>query len=517
GFPHLWFGVFPRSKKMLVEDKKFRSPPPAIEPEAEIDYDRYRRGFQRIKEQIKAGNTYQVNYTFKIKFQTELSNSDLFLRLRRHHPVPFAAFVNTGNYTISSHSPELFLRREDQKILARPMKGTACRGETVADDRENLSYLQNSSKEQAENLMIVDLLRNDLGRIGKVGTVEVPRLFEIERYETLHQMVSTVEAELEIDSPYEIFRALFPCGSITGAPKRRTMKIIEEVEASPRNIYTGSIGLFKPGGDFCFNIAIRTLLNKRKSSLVRLGTGGGVVVDGEARNEWEEAWLKTKFLSSRQPKFSLVETISYSPGKGMSLLARHLDRLKKSAECFSISLDRKEVRKLLVDRLRSCSKPVKVRLLVNRSGQLKIETSDLPLTPANPRVGIIRRELQSEEVPYLKHKTTFRPTYSELRSRAAEKNYFDYLLVDKGGYLTEGTISNIFIEKNNQLYTPPVERGLLPGIMREVMLEKGAVEADIHREELFEAESVYLTNAVRGKIKVEQLNISESVKTVCFD
>ncbi len=516
GFPYLWFGVYSSPEKLYPDVIDSPTAPPEIQPVAELEQEQYREGFEKIKNYIRAGDTYQVNYTFQIEFEPDISLAELFLRLRRHHPVPYSAFIQTREFTVSSHSPELFLRCEGDELQARPMKGTAPRGKTVIEDNARRESLHNSRKERAENLMIVDLLRNDLGKVGQTGTVEVPRLFEVEQYESVHQMVSTVKTKINTDSIYEIFKALFPCGSITGAPKRRTMEIIREVETSPREIYTGSIGLFLPTGDFSFNIAIRTLSSSKNSSKVRMGTGGGVVIDGKAEEEWEEAWLKTEFLSCRKPEFSLVETIRYTPAEGLPLLARHLERLERSADYFSIPMERKKIREQLVERLSRHSRSVKVRLLMDFAGRMNLEVSELPRAPYPLRVGLARRELNPREISHLRHKTTFRPTYSELRSRAEENGYFDYLLVDRDGHLTEGTISNIFVEIDGNLYTPPVERGLLPGVMRSRLLENGAEEKNISREELFEADNIYLTNALRGKMAVDHLEIPGEEKVITF-
>ena len=516
GSPLLWFGVYSRPEELPADFDHLRPAPPAIQPKAEIDYERYISGFRQVKDYIRAGDTYQVNYTFRLGFEPGISPEELFLRLRQHHPVPFSAFIQNQKYTIASHSPELFLRREGDRLLSRPMKGTAPRGRTVSEDNRRRRDLRESEKERAENLMIVDLLRNDLGKVGKIGTVEVPRLFAVEQYESVHQMVSTVETVPTGETPYEIFKALFPCGSITGAPKRRTMEIIREVEASPREIYTGSVGLFTPDGDFCFNIAIRTLFYEQGTSRARLGTGGGVVIDGEGEKEWAESWLKTEFLNSEKPDFSLVETIRFSPSEGLPRLAGHLERLEKSAGYFSIPLDRSAVRGRIIERLRDRQTPAKVRLLLERSGEVNLEVSELPGKPAQVRVSLASRDLEPREVPHLRHKTTFRPTYNKLRTRAGEQNFFDYLLLDESGYLTEGTITNIFVQIDDRFYTPPLERGLLPGVMRDRLLENGAEVRDIHRKELLEADNLYLTNALRGKMAVDYLELPKKDEVVSY-
>jgi para-aminobenzoate synthetase/4-amino-4-deoxychorismate lyase len=502
-FPFLWFGVYDKPSTLEIA-KPDLNVPAGLVLYSKLNFDSYSSGFKKIKKEIKAGNTYQINYTFRSYFESEISPSLLFSYLYHNHPVPYGAFISTDRYQIASLSPELFVRRQGDKLTTRPMKGTASRSADCDLDQKRKRDLRNSEKERAENLMIVDLMRNDLGKLARPGTVKVPRLFEIEQYKTVHQMVSTVEARIDSCSPAEIIQALFPSGSITGAPKKSSMEIISRVENTPRKIYTGSIGLFPPTGNFCLNIAIRTALFDNQKETGELGIGGGIVSDGQPENEWREAWLKSEFINSFDSDFSVIETMRYCPRKGIELLPLHLKRLTCSARHFNIPLNIVEVRKKIAEKLEHRKQAAALRLLLTREGEVSLEVKNIPPTPEVVKLKLALRSFNPVQKAKLKHKTTDRSFYNKYRKKATENGCFEYAFYDRNGYISEGTISNVYIKKKNRLLTPPLEEGVLPGVMREHLLKTGqAREEKIYREELKSAEEVYLSNALRGLIKVD--------------
>ncbi len=502
-FPLLWFGIFEQPRRIQLKSLPQKIRRPGLE--AEINKSEYRSGFEKIKDYIRRGETYQVNYTYRARGEFAGPAQSLFSDLFQNHPVPYAAFIDTGRYLLLSLSPELFVRRRGDRLFTRPMKGTVERGKTGAEDRELQRWLRNDPKNRAENLMIVDMLRNDLGRVAKPGSVEVPELFAVEKYETVHQMTSAVSAAVEPATGWtEIMESLFPCGSVTGAPKRRTMKIIREVETSPRKIYTGSIGFLQPTGDFTFNVAIRTLLVDKQCGRAELGVGGGVVADSEPESEWEEAALKSKFTGHKRPDFSLIETMRFSPGEGIPLLEHHLRRLQESAEYFSRPLNCSKIRRALQTKLNGVVSPRMVRLLVDGAGKFSVELKPLPEPVDEIQVALADEPVNSSN-RFRYHKTTRRALYDRYRRRAEREDIFDYLFLNEAGKLTEGTITNLFLETDSKLLTPACECGVLPGVMRKQLLEeREAVETKLTPGDLQQAERLLLTNAVRGVIEVDK-------------
>jgi para-aminobenzoate synthetase/4-amino-4-deoxychorismate lyase len=392
----------------------------------------------------------------------------------------------------------LFFRLEGDRLESRPMKGTEKRGLTPEDDRNQAKRLQDSEKNRAENIMIVDMIRNDMGRIAISGSVVPERLFEIERYPTVWQMVSTVTSQTRA-ALSDIFTALFPCASITGAPKPRTMDIIAREETTPRRIYTGTIGYLAPGRRAQFNIAIRTVLVDRPAGTAEYGVGGGIVWDSETGNEYEECWLKAKVLTDSPPVFDLLETLLWTPADGIFILARHLHRLAESAEYFDIPLSIPFLRsRLNVE----CSTfnvqfPLRIRLRVARDGKITLESTPLDLRNASSPV---RVRLAAKPVDpgdrFLYHKTTHRAVYEQ--AKAGVEDCDDVLLWNPAGELTESTIANIVVERNGELLTPPVRCGLLPGTYRAELLEQGNIrEAILPVSELSPSDKIHLINSVR--------------------
>jgi para-aminobenzoate synthetase/4-amino-4-deoxychorismate lyase len=388
------------------------------------------------------------------------------------------------------------------------MKGTASRGRTTSEDRDRSEWLRTDPKNRSENVMIVDLLRNDLGRVARFGTVRVEELFAVERYPTLWQMTSTVSGELRDGVDCEaIFRALFPCGSITGAPKVRAMQLIAELEDHPRGVYTGAIGYFSPERTVV-NVAIRTL--ELDGSNSRMGAGSGIVIDSNPAEEYRECLLKAKFLTQAvdhtPADFSLIETMLWNGA--YPLLDLHLDRLCDSANYFDFACDRDQIRRALERYARAFTDhaPRKVRLLLDRNGSPTISGELLPATD-NTRIGRVRfaSERTDPADPFLFHKTTYRPLYATAFQRAAREGFDDVLFFNNRGELTEGAISSVFIEKDGRLVTPPIDCGLLPGVHRRHLLEtRTDIEERIFNEDdLRRADAVYLSNAVRGLRRVE--------------
>ncbi|MCL6589970.1 MAG: aminodeoxychorismate synthase component I [Firmicutes bacterium] len=462
----------------------------------------------RIKEYIAAGDVYQINFTGKYRFGFKGSPAALYHFLRAQQPVSYAAYLRTEGLTVLSFSPELFFRRDGSKVMTKPMKGTAARGRTVEEDFRLAEQLRLSPKNRAENLMIVDLLRNDLGRIGVFGSVRVPEIFTIEKYQTLFQMTSTITARLPADIPYyEIFRSLFPCGSVTGAPKIRAMEIIAELEPEPRGIYTGAIGYFGPDGQAVFNVPIRTLALTGDQG--EMGVGSGVVFDSDPEAEYQECKLKADFFIVRRPEFELIETMLWD--QGYPYLDKHWRRLLSSAAYFDYPVDPDE----FASRLGDFALPFqpgqkyKVRVAVSKSGKMEItsEKIDPPGQAANLRVILAGARTDSRD-PFLYHKTTHRPLYGRMFREAAQKGMADVIFRNERNEITEGAISNILIERDGLLITPPVSCGLLNGVYRSHLLETRAniVEQIITEQDIRTAGGIYICNAVRGLRKVKLLN-----------
>ncbi len=456
----------------------------------------------QIFEWIAAGDVYQINLTDAFQFECGMRPNEVFRNLCTCHPVENAAFINLGATQILSISPELFFESDGTSITVKPMKGTAPRGKTSAEDAILSFLLSESEKNRAENLMIVDLLRNDLGRISRAGSVEVTSLFAVEKYASLFQMTSTVTAELKPGtSCSDIVRALFPCGSVTGAPKIRAMELIHQLERGPRGVYTGSIGYFGPAGSR-FNVAIRTL--ELTGTKARLGAGSGIVWDSVAEEEWQECRTKASFVNASGGKFQIIETMRWDGT--FHHLEEHLERMRDSADYFGFNFNVGELRTRLRALLTSPSQPpAKVRVLLYRGGELEIASE--PLSPiSKDRVGrvAISHQRTSSEDRYLFHKTTNRRIYDEEIKAARATGLDDVLFFNEGDELTEGCIHNVFLQFEDKLLTPPLHCGLLPGIERSFLLKHhpGACERVLGRGDLFRADKIFLCNSVKGLYEV---------------
>jgi para-aminobenzoate synthetase/4-amino-4-deoxychorismate lyase len=519
-------------------------PAPELAAEFALTEAEYVQRIARIHEWIRAGDIYQLNFTAPFSIEASGSIAAHYARLRARQPVDYGAFLHWQSARhILSFSPELFFRIENdgsrcggRRIITKPMKGTAPRGRTTREDREISEWLRGDPKNRSENVMIVDLVRNDLGRIAQTGSVRVEELFVVERLPTLWQMISTVSAELRPEVGFhDIFRALFPCGSVTGAPKVRAMQLIAELEDAPRGVYTGAIGFFSPH-QTVFNVAIRTL--ELHGARGTMGAGSGVVIDSDPAQEFRECLLKAKFLSGpahrtvspvsenapivRLPdKFSLIETLLWDGS--YRLLELHLDRLEDSAAYFGFAFDRAAVRAALEDHARQFANqqsaaqhsadssprlPRRVRLLmVDDEGHIQIGSEVLSPRDDPNRIGRVTissvRTDPADAMLY--HKTTNRPIYSPAFEQATRGGFDDVLFLNLRGEITEGAISNIFIEKDGSWFTPPVECGLLAGVYRRHLLETRPEieERVLFIDDLRSADAIYLANAVRGLRRVE--------------
>jgi len=490
-----------------------------------MDKEEFLKALERVREYIAAGDTYQVNYTMKLLFDFHGCPEKLYLDLRRNQSVAYGAYIRKGDERMLSFSPELFFRKNRSGITVRPMKGTAIRGRNGTEERAYSKQLQNDIKNRSENVMIVDLLRNDLARLmhghGQ-STVAVDSLFDIESYESLLQMTSTISARGsaagmgDIDL-VDLFRALFPCGSITGAPKIRTMEIIDELEKEQRGVYTGAIGYLGPGGTAVFNVPIRTVLLHGNSG--EMGIGAGITHDSDPQEEWEETLLKGRFLTHAQPDFTLFETILWHPDNGYWLLDSHLKRLKASSRFFKFSFDIGLIRQRLREEELSFSNGNnRVRLMLKKDGRVSLATmscdppavTTLPPDPLTekiyemPLVDFSERNTETDS-PWCFHKTTVRKMYDEEYENARQQGLFDLLFCNGAGQVTEGCISNIIIYYQGSYLTPPVECGLLAGVMRDKLLGERSVvlvEEIFTKEMIKSADALFVCNSVRGVTRV---------------
>lgn len=496
--PLAWFGLFDGFTE--IADARALLPDPAGAwigpPEPEVTRADYDAMIAEVQALIAAGDIYQANLTFRARVALAGDPLAVYAAVRDRAAAGWGAVVATGATTLLSFSPELFFRLEGRDLLCRPMKGTARRGRDAAQDAAAVAALRSDAKQRAENLMIVDLMRNDLARVAVPGSVAVPQLFAVEHYPTVHQMTSTVTARLAdgLDA-IDALAALFPCGSITGAPKVRAMQVIAAIErGAARGPYTGAIGRIDAGGDAQFNVAIRTLVVHAGAGHAEMGLGGGIVADSTAAAEWDEALAKGAFLTHDARTFDLIETMAFDPVEGIALLERHLARIRASAAALGFSFDRHDARNELQAATFRLRHPARVRLLAARSGRIAIEVGPAPAAPAGPlRVAIVPLPVDGGDFR-LRHKTSDRAFYDEAR-RAAGTD--EVVFVDADGFLTEGSFTSLFVTRGDRLVTPPLSRGLLPGVLRGDLIARGrAIEEDLTPRDL--AGGFLLGNALRG-------------------
>lgn len=498
--PLLWFALF-RQERLISLDEW--CPPGSFDTTAlsgwqpTVSEPFYRESVDKIKSYISQGDCYQVNLTFDTACTYGGSARHCFRQVFLAQPTEYACFIDLGRYSIISASPELFFRCSGNTLVVKPMKGTAKRGRWLSEDSERISVLQSSAKERAENLMIVDLLRNDLGRIAENGSVSVTALFEIETHRTVHQMTSTVSARMRTDVDlFELFRALFPCGSVTGAPKKRSMEVIRSLEKRPRGVYTGCIGYISPHKkEMLFNVAIRTVVLDRATEVAHLAVGSGITWDSESSAEYEECLAKTRFAASAT-SFHLIESLLFEPVTGYFLLDRHLQRLEQSAGYFGFVVDLLAIRERLIQHGQSRATPHKVRLVVEPSGCFSLEESELVPPPADTAWVTIAAQPVLSSDPFLFHKTTRREHFE--RAAAQHPECVDVLFVNERNEVTEGTYNNLVVSMSGALWTPPRESGLLPGTYRGYLLDSGIItERSITPRDLAKADALYLINSVR--------------------
>ncbi|MGN6278286.1 MAG: aminodeoxychorismate synthase component I [Sphingomonas sp.] len=498
--PLIWFGLFDRFETIDRDDMPALLPDPdgawAAPPEPLIERATYDARLARVLELIAAGDIYQANLTFPAEVRFSGDPLALYARLRTQAAARYGAIVATGRETLLSLSPELFFRLDGDRLLARPMKGTATRGDTPDADRDAIRRLGDDAKQRAENLMIVDLLRNDLSHVATPGSVDAPALFRVETYPTVHQMVSDVTAALAPGrDAIDVVTSLFPCGSITGAPKIRASEVVAEIEQAPRGIYTGAIGRIDATGDAIFNVAIRTLAI-REPGVARIGLGSGIVADSRGNEEWAECLAKGAFVTAGQRRFDLIETMAFDPDHGIPLLERHLARMKASAIRFGYPFDRHATRNELQAATFRLRDRRRIRLLLGPSGAIAIQVSPVPETPAGPvPVAIVPQPAHGDDFR-LTHKTSNRSFYNAARHAAGT---FEVALTTPDGFLTEGSFTNLFVKRGGMLVTPPLSRGLLPGVLRAELIESGrAIEGDLRPADL--AGGFFIGNALRGLI-----------------
>ncbi|MEO5938279.1 MAG: aminodeoxychorismate synthase component I [Sphingomonas sp.] len=498
--PLLWFGLFEGYDEITPGGVPALLPDPASAwagtPQPDVDRAGYADRFDQVHALIEAGDIYQANLSYRARVPIAGDPLAIYARLRASAQAGYGAVVSTGIDWLLSLSPELFFALDGARLTAKPMKGTARRGITPEEDRTLAAELGTDAKQRAENLMIVDLLRNDLSRVAAPASVAVPELFAVETYPTIHTMTSTVTATLAPDQDaIDVLAALFPCGSITGAPKIRAIEALAEIEAksAPRGPYTGAIGRLDASGGAMFNVAIRTLAIAGDDDHATLGAGGGIVADSREAEEWDEALAKMAFVTAGARTVDLIETMAFDPIEGIALLERHLARMKTSAGLLGFAFDRHAARNELQAATFRLRESKRIRLMLAKSGAVAIEVAPLPARPDEPvAIDIVTMPVARPDFR-LRHKTSDRAFYDQARGDAFE------VLFERDGQLTEGSFTSLFVERDGMLLTPPLGLGLLPGVLRGELIDSGrAVEAVLTRADL--GDGFLIGNALRGLI-----------------
>ncbi len=494
GFPLLWFGLYPKPDVIDLPASDHKPAPLHWQPS--IERESYNTAIEKIKDAIARGQTYQVNYTMRLNADFDEDEWNFFLHLAQSQN-KYAAFIHSEKHVICSASPELFFRLDGDRIYSRPMKGTVKRGRTTQEDKAQMEWLHRSIKNRAENVMIVDMVRNDLGRIAEIGSVQVPELFIVEKYPTLFQMTSTVQAKTKA-SVTEIFSALFPCASITGAPKVSTMRIISELETTPRKVYTGGIGYISPNRKAQFNVAIRTALIDKTKQQAEYGVGGGIVWDSTSADEYSEALLKSRVLTEPPQEFSLFETMLWTPDAGYFLLDKHITRMADSADYFDFSFSREKLKKFLDRIAAEFTSQKRIKVLLSRFGKFSEEVKDFHSQEKVFKARLAENAIDSNNAFFF-HKTTRREIYP-----IPQNECDDVLLFNEKNELTEFTIGNLVVDMDGERFTPPLACGLLPGTFRAYLLETGQIkERIIHKDELLKCSKIFLVNSLRKWAEVE--------------
>lgn len=513
--PLVWLGLFDHAETIptaqVPQWLAARAAPGevSIGPlEPQISLGAYDRAFTRLQDAIRAGDIYQANLTFPLAGPWRGDPLALYAAIRPAAAAGYGGVVHDGSHWLLSFSPELFFTLHEGAARVKPMKGTRPRGRDAAEDRAMREALAASAKDRAENLMIVDLMRNDLGRVAQAGSVTVESPFAIESFPTVHQMVSTIRARLRADcGAMDLIRAIFPCGSITGTPKIRAMELIGEVERDARGPYCGALGRIDGAGDAAFNVAIRTLRltpdergGEGRGGRAVLGVGSAIVADSRMIAEWRECVLKGGFVRESAAGFDLIETMAFDPEKGIALLELHLERMKTSAAELGFAFDRHATRNQIQALCFETAEPSRIRLLLGRSGAIALEVSPLPARLEDGAACVIL-PLPVEDGDWrLRHKTSDRGFYEAALAVAHGAGATEALLLRDDGLLTEGSFTSIFVERDGKLLTPPARLGLLPGVLRRSLIEDGrAEEAELRIGDL---EGGFLIgNALRGLMK----------------
>lgn len=496
--PLLWFAMFQQPTSPLIQQMGDFS---VSTWKPNCSKEEYRQAIKAIHQAIERGDTYQVNHTIRLRADFQ-GDAYAFYQQLSALQSGYNAYLDIGRFQLLSVSPELFFHWKHLTLRTRPMKGTAKRGRWLTEDHLRARGLAESSKNLAENLMIVDLLRNDLGKIAVPSTVQVPSLFTVERYPTVWQMTSTIEATIQPKTTLvHILKALFPCGSITGAPKRKTMELISSLEQSAREAYCGTIGYLKPNDEAAFNVAIRTVVIDRKEATAEYGVGGGITWDSTSIGEYEEVTTKAQILTTRPKNFQLLESIRLENGS-YTLRERHFHRLRESAEYFDFLFPQEEIEQKLSDLAKQYPLGIfKVRMLLSVTGEVELEVQELQKLQEPIQIAIAKKPISSDQI-FLYHKTTQRQMYEQHRIAGA----FDTILWNEREELTEFTIGNVVLELDGKKVTPPRESGLLAGTLRAELLEQGEIEELVlSKKDLRRATAIWLVNSVRGWVKVEKV------------
>jgi para-aminobenzoate synthetase / 4-amino-4-deoxychorismate lyase len=496
-FPLAWMGVFEKPATTDVDsisDRPFR----ISEWEPQIGRREYRNAIHSIRDCIERGETYQINFTFPLNGSVSGDSFSCFRAVAQSQGAAYSAYIDIGSHRILSFSPELFVERSGNKLTVRPMKGTLARGRWLNEDCERAEQLHASVKDRAENVMIVDLMRSDLGKIAETGSVQVTELFAVERLSRVLQMTSTITATQRPDvTVVDMLRALFPCGSVTGAPKPRSMSIIRDLEQRPRGVYTGAIGFLSPNGDAVFSVPIRTMVVDAKDGAATFGVGGAITWDSTPDGEYEECILKAKFLTHRWEEFELLETMALIDGN-YSLLDRHLARARDSAQYFGFRWNEDDVLRALEDARKSHPKGRwRVRLPVDRYGGALAHAASIEESRVAPVIAKFASRPVDDRDPLVFHKTTARARYDLELARCQPCD--DVIFWNSRGEVTESTIANIVVLSDGKNWTPPREAGLLAGTFRDELISRGELfERTITKEELANTGTFSLVNSVRG-------------------
>jgi para-aminobenzoate synthetase/4-amino-4-deoxychorismate lyase len=470
-----------------------------------IDYEKH---FCNIQKHLYQGDSYQVNLTTKYHFNLQGSQVKLYQFLRDRQRVAYGGFLQFDDYEILSFSPELFFRKTGTLFETKPMKGTMPRDNNPLIDEANKNILKTNEKLVSENIIIVDLLRNDLSMISTPGSVRVNKLLDVESFETVHQMSTEIESQVSLDLSFtDILKNIFPCGSITGAPKKRTMQIIEKEESESRHIYTGAIGFISPNNDMVFNVAIRTLFLKDGKG--ELGVGGGLIYDSNVNDEYKELQLKAKFFTEMPSHFQLIESILYHPTHGYFLLEEHLNRIQNSAHIFNFKYKTKEINRVFVNLKKEMQNKTnyKVRFILEKSGKIHTEFKELAVQDLKDKPQVVlynTKSINSHNI-LLQHKTlhsSVRDFYNEIATKFSD--YDDVIFVNERGQITESSKANLFIDYAGKIFTPPLSVGALPGVMRSFILENNPSikEKILYPDDLIHADKIWLSNSVRGLFEV---------------